>query len=112
MKSLTKIGGTSGYSEYKIVANYIMKHCFHISILQEFTFSSVSKQRNMPSFTMYTSIIRFLFEIIYLADKSFTVIKMDEYLKNYFKKIRGKKNLKKTCMFSSDADTESADDYL
>lgn len=88
VSSMKKIGGSTGKLQWRKVANYIMKNCFESNLLGTFSFAGISKNKNIepkPAFKQYPATIRFIFQIIYEADHSYTIIKNDEYLQNYFK---------------------------
>ncbi|XP_055308451.1 uncharacterized protein LOC129572512 [Sitodiplosis mosellana] len=93
IRSLSRIGGTTGTGKYRKVADYMMKHCFDISLLQSFSFTGMSKNRNIPrrpAFVKYQATVRLIFNVVYRADRSYSFIKNEEYLQNYFKYVREK----------------------
>lgn len=94
MKSLaSNIGGTTGDGNYKKVGDYVMKHCFEVELLKEFSFTGISKNRNIPpkpAFKKYTEIIRLIYKVMHKADASYTVIKNDAWLQEFFRYAKGR----------------------
>lgn len=79
-----KIGGQGS----KQIGDYLLRFCFDRRLLQEFSFTGISKNRNVapkPAFKAFPKTIRFIFKVIYNGDKSYTLLKNDQYLKMVFK---------------------------
>lgn len=68
-----------------------MKHCFDLNLLQMFSFTGMSKNKDFackPAFIKYQATMRLIFYVVHNADRSYTFIKNEEFLQNYFKYVR------------------------
>lgn len=86
---MSKIGGKEVTNRKKI-CEYLMRYCFDLGLLKQFSFTGVSKNRNVqpkPAFNEFPETIQFLFKVVNRADGSYTMIRNEEYLQKIFKDV-------------------------
>lgn len=70
-----------------------MQHCFDVELLKKFSFTGISKNRHIlpkPAFKKYAEIIRLIYKVIHKADASYTIIKNDAWLQDFFRYAKGR----------------------
>lgn len=105
---MKKIAGTSGEANFKQIADHIMKFCFNGDLLQQFSFTGISKNKAVPAkpgFNAYPAIIQFIFKVVNRGDRSYSILKNQQYLKNFFKHVR-ERGLKRRTFMELDSESE------
>lgn len=102
---MKKIAGTSGEANFKQIADHIMKFCFNCDLLQQFSFSGISKNKAVPAkpgFNAYPAIIQLIFKVV---NRSYSILKNQQYLKNFSKHVR-ERGLKRRTFMELDSESE------